>query len=467
MIMTKKYLFLVSVFVLGIFIRIPTGLSQHAGVNPPVAEPAKNVQTAAADSSQGETTQEKSLLDHKAVIFNVSGEALILRKGDSAWKPLAKSEVITEGDQVKTGKDSFIEISYDEFYMNIARIGANTIAEFRSIEPTDIYISNGGIFNDLEGLTKGSTYEVATPTSVAGVRGTEFLRAYDAQTGMDTTICDRGAVDVFPLTAEGEIVREARVQVEGGKALEMNAQVIAEKNFDSMKPVEMTPEHHQIMGEMVEAKENLTRFVGDPQVLEKMHEMFTEMQKDPEKMARITNELREKDREIFGGPNGPNGPQGPSRPDNPDNPNDPNDGINPKTGDPRVVVDPNNQPMLPQPGGPNPVQNFEPNRTFEPPQNLERDYTSWEKQNFMPENRNEPVQPPAIHDPQRFQEIQNQTGQFIQKNIEQQIQQQFQDNRQNENNTIQQENRIQEIIKNISPTSEFCSRHPGAPGCNK
>ncbi|MBI3314029.1 MAG: FecR domain-containing protein [Candidatus Omnitrophica bacterium] len=492
-----------------LFFITPSGFAQHAGMTAPLSDSAQKTDTAVKDQiTKTENTQEKSLMDHKALIFNVSGETFILRKGDSSWKPMAKDDMISEGDQIKTGKDSFVEISYDEFYLNIARIGANTIAEFRSIEPTDIFISDGGIFNNLEGLTKGSTYEVATPTSVAGVRGTEFLRSFDAQTQTDMTICDRGAVEVFPITPNGDLIREAGVQVTGGNSFEINPEkmaAITEKNFDAVKPVEMTPEQAQMMGQMADsAKENLTGFVGNPEAIQIMHEKFKEeILKNPEKMAAVMNEMREKDREFFG-PGGPNGPNS-GGPNHPNDPNNPNNGINPKTMDPKMMdsrmmmdpkamMDPTNfDPKNFDPKGNLDPQNFDPknfdsgqmpnleqNQNFEHSQeNFQRDYNAWGKENFTPQesrgpsaSENRPDQPqPTVQEMQHMQEqMRQQMEQYapqMQQMMQQQMQEQMQQMQQQQNldNRIQYENRIQEITTNSAYT-DYCQKNPGAEGCH-
>lgn len=120
-----------------------------------------------------------SLEDHRATVFNVSGEVKILKKGSEEWLLVQKNMPLEQGDQILTGKDSFVEFAYDRHFLNIARIEQNTKAEFLSIEPTDLHLEDGTIFNALDGLAGGS-YQISTPTAVAGVRGTTFDFAYDA-----------------------------------------------------------------------------------------------------------------------------------------------------------------------------------------------------------------------------------------------------------------------------------------------
>ncbi len=120
--------------------------------------------------------------DHQAVVVSISGTARILKRDSEEWQPIEKGMLVATGDQVVTEQGSFVDIAYDEKFKNIARIEEKTKAEFRSIEPTDLYLEDGTIFNALDGLSPGSTYQVSTATAVAAVRGTRFDVSYMAST---------------------------------------------------------------------------------------------------------------------------------------------------------------------------------------------------------------------------------------------------------------------------------------------
>lgn len=122
--------------------------------------------------------------DHLASIFNSEGDVRILKKGTDQWGKAKKGMLIEPGDKLITGKKSFVEIVYDKYFLNIARIDEHTQAEFRSIEPTDFHLEDGSVFNALDGLAPESQYQVSTPTAVAGVRGTYFDVMYQAETGL-------------------------------------------------------------------------------------------------------------------------------------------------------------------------------------------------------------------------------------------------------------------------------------------
>jgi len=124
--------------------------------------------------SAGVSASGLSLVDHKAVVVDFQGNVRILKPGTPQWVPVEKNMLIEEGDQIQTSEASRIDIAYDSDFLNIARIEQKTKAEFRLIEPTDLYMEDGTIFSALDGLPAGVNYQVSTPTAVAAVRGTHL-----------------------------------------------------------------------------------------------------------------------------------------------------------------------------------------------------------------------------------------------------------------------------------------------------
>ncbi len=128
-----------------------------------------------------EAVSDATTQDHLAQIVNVSGTVKVLKTGSADWADATKGMILEVGDKILTGPESFIEVAYDDHFMNLARIDQNTKAEFKSIEPTDLRLEDGSIFSALDGL-EGQGYQVSTPVAVAAVRGTHFDVDYQAST---------------------------------------------------------------------------------------------------------------------------------------------------------------------------------------------------------------------------------------------------------------------------------------------
>ncbi len=173
---SEKFIFLGMLF----FFALPI-VSSQAQVDGLHEQPGKAVPLSMAQGSdrllaQGDkASQTDEMNDHKAEVFRVEGDVKILKHASDEWIAAEKGMILEVGDQVLTGKDSFLEVVYDSHFLNIARIEEKTKAEFRHIEPTDLHLStDGAIFSALDGLKPGSQYQVSTATAVASVRGTHF-----------------------------------------------------------------------------------------------------------------------------------------------------------------------------------------------------------------------------------------------------------------------------------------------------
>lgn len=163
-----------------------------SGILPPTAGNAAGVPNAITGPSLLRTAQgslvrkpfrkSKDEIDHKAKVIAIEGSAKIQKKENGSWKPLSKGQVIEEGNSILTSANSFVSIAYDEAYLSIAKIDANTKATFRQIEPTDLFLEDGTVFSIVENLKPGEQLQVSTPVAVTAVRGTRFINRFNAQT---------------------------------------------------------------------------------------------------------------------------------------------------------------------------------------------------------------------------------------------------------------------------------------------
>ena len=134
-----------------------------------------------AQSTVGIVTEDQT--DKRGRIYDLKGDVRIARKGSQKWKKAKKNIRLEEGDMLLTGKNGAASMTFDETYLNVTHIPQNTRAVLRSIEPTDIYLEDGTLYNFFDGLQEGSRWKVSTPTTVAAVRGTHFLANYTAASG--------------------------------------------------------------------------------------------------------------------------------------------------------------------------------------------------------------------------------------------------------------------------------------------
>lgn len=230
------------------------------------------------------TSTETSLSDHKAKVFNIEGDGGILKRGGDSWRALTKETLVEEGDQIRTGTGASAEITFDEFHVNLTRIEENTLAEFRSIEPTDIFLTDGSIYNSLEGLTKGASYTIATPTAVASVRGTSFLREFSEAKGLDNTEVLTGNLDLAPVDSSGKVDWNQKIKVVREQACRINLKNFKPGEFKKMAVVAPLARKRKQFHEkrVQDCKKRLMNFAGGEEKVNLRKKQFQEMTQRPE-----------------------------------------------------------------------------------------------------------------------------------------------------------------------------------------
>ena len=121
----------------------------------------------------------------EARIVDIDGDASIKRLGEKEWLPAESDMTLTEGDMIKTGPDSWALLSLEGIEetasatVEIEEGSQLLFAEFVKDEAgeagkTLLDLAIGELMITVEKLEAESKFEVKTPTSVTGVRGTKF-----------------------------------------------------------------------------------------------------------------------------------------------------------------------------------------------------------------------------------------------------------------------------------------------------
>jgi len=91
------------------------------------------------------------------------------------WKRAKVGMQVDMGDSIRTARRSKADVLLDEESNNFIRIEEQTLVILNSTYPGEINrfdLSHGKIYANIEKTKAGLTYEVSTPSAVAGVRGT-------------------------------------------------------------------------------------------------------------------------------------------------------------------------------------------------------------------------------------------------------------------------------------------------------
>ena len=110
-------------------------------------------------------------------VMDVEGSATLSNAATSG-KALQEGDLLAVEDVVEVGPSSYVDLAYDRDWNNVTRIEENSSIRLRSLYPTTVELSSGGIFAKLKLLPKESSFDVETPTAIASVRGTEYRTTY-------------------------------------------------------------------------------------------------------------------------------------------------------------------------------------------------------------------------------------------------------------------------------------------------
>ncbi len=224
---------------------------------------------AAVDAQVFASVVDASTSDGKAIVYQLDGKAVITSKGNPEERDLKVGDEIGMGDAIYTEKGANLSISFDNRKQNAVRIPAETKATFTSIEPTDIKLDDGTIFSIVNGLAKGSTWKVTTPTAVAAVRGTVFETTYHADTkeffAATLEVSDDGkisAIEVESLTGEGmaEVVEGKEISFKEGEA--PSQEMV--QDFSAEKMAEVQQFNREVSTERENSKDDTTKGPGGP-----------------------------------------------------------------------------------------------------------------------------------------------------------------------------------------------------------
>lgn len=110
-------------------------------------------------------------LEREAKVLFVKGDVKIEKSGKTEWISARVGMLLSDGDTAKTGKASAVEISFDNENKNIVRLEENSTAILRGKMLKQIELPQGRIRSLVKSLKKESSFEIKTPTVVAGARG--------------------------------------------------------------------------------------------------------------------------------------------------------------------------------------------------------------------------------------------------------------------------------------------------------
>lgn len=118
-----------------------------------------------------------------AQIMSINGAAEMRQSGQSVWSPASVGMVLSEGDTLKTAAQSWALLNIDDGKIAAVEVKGGSemvIAELKADPLTDtsqtlLDLAMGEVMIKAQKMHgENSRFEVKTPTSIVGVRGTTF-----------------------------------------------------------------------------------------------------------------------------------------------------------------------------------------------------------------------------------------------------------------------------------------------------
>jgi len=119
--------------------------------------------------------------DLAAEITSVTGTVEICESGQAQYSAAEEGMELIAGDMLKTGQGASAELAFDENKDNVVRFDESTSATMLLEEDEKIALSQGRVFATIADLPQGASFEIKTPTAVAGVRGTDWVTSFEGE----------------------------------------------------------------------------------------------------------------------------------------------------------------------------------------------------------------------------------------------------------------------------------------------
>jgi len=110
----------------------------------------------------------------KCEIISVEYTAWATKTQGSVKSTLDVGDVLVKGDVLEVKKGNTVQLAFDSKQENILHIEGPARMEITQLGHTKLELEEGKVFALLDGLKKGQSFIVSTPTAIASVRGTQY-----------------------------------------------------------------------------------------------------------------------------------------------------------------------------------------------------------------------------------------------------------------------------------------------------
>ena len=113
-------------------------------------------------------------------VNSVSGTVQYQKAGQGEWAALSQGMVLQQTDIVKTGANSTCSLTFKGMSDAVVDVKPDSVMELATVgeaeagDQTELGLTLGSVLVKAEKLQGESSFQVRTPNSIVGIRGTEF-----------------------------------------------------------------------------------------------------------------------------------------------------------------------------------------------------------------------------------------------------------------------------------------------------
>lgn len=113
----------------------------------------------------------QSYADEGMQVLYIKGVVNVQQHGEDFWILAQKGMRLNENDRIKTGYAAEAGILLDKTKKNVVTLSQNSEMSVSDVKKKQVSLDKGKIFALIEGIESASSFQVRTPTAVAGVAG--------------------------------------------------------------------------------------------------------------------------------------------------------------------------------------------------------------------------------------------------------------------------------------------------------
>ena len=238
--------------------------------------------------------------EEAAKIIYLKGRVKIQHPGDDFWILAKRGMIVSDKDKIKTFVGSEVEIALDSTLKNIVKVEPNTEITLEELKGKRLYMLKGKVLLLIEALPPDSSFEIKTPTAVAGVRGCGLSVDTD---GQKTNVkCFEDKVYVKGIDIDGTIMAEVFIIDRGHKCIihrfDIPGELIVLTTFEREEWSQFREKLKEHLDWLREKRAEGSRGAAlEMQHIRKMQERFEEAEEGVENILD-QQEFNERDRTI-------------------------------------------------------------------------------------------------------------------------------------------------------------------------